>query len=71
VTDVSQDKEVLRQIYQALREKGYRPIGQIVGCILTEDPAYITNHQQARQLIRKLDQDALLRDIVAEYFLRS
>ncbi len=68
---VSQEKELLCQIYGALREKGYHPISQIVGYILTEDPIYITNHKQARQLIRKLDRDALLRDIVAEYFSES
>ncbi len=67
----SREKELLCQIYRALREKGYHPIGQIVGYILTEDPAYITNHKQARQMIRKLDRDALLRDIVAEYFSKS
>ncbi len=65
---MSKEKESLRQVYEALHEKGYHPIGQIVGYILTEDPTYITNHKQARQMIRKLDRDALLRDIVAEYF---
>ena len=68
VTEVSQEKEMLRQVYEALLEKGYHPIGQIVGYILTEDPTYITNHDQARQTIRRLDRDALLQDIVAEYF---
>jgi len=68
VVIVNQEKERLCQIYEALQEKGYSPINQIVGYILTEDPAYITNHRQARQLIRRLDRDALLRDIVAEYF---
>ncbi len=68
---MNQEKEMLYQIYEALQEKGYHPIGQIVGYILTEDPTYITNHKQARQMIRKLDRDALLRDIVAEYFSES
>jgi len=68
VTEVRQEKEMLRQVYEALLEKGYNPIGQIVGYILTEDPTYITNHNQARQVIRRLDRDALLQDIVAEYF---
>lgn len=63
-----QKKEMLRQVHEALLEKGYNPIGQIVGYILTEDPTYITNHNQARQVIRRLDRDALLQDIVAEYF---
>jgi len=71
VVTVNQEKEILCQIYEALQEKGYYPVGQIVGYILTEDPAYITNHRQARQLIRKLDRDALLRDIVAEYFSKE
>jgi len=65
---VSREKEILGQIYGALREKGYHPIGQIVGYILTEDPTYITNHKQARQMICKIDRDALLHDMVAEYF---
>jgi len=68
---VSKEKEILCQVYEALREKGYHPIGQIVGYILTEDPTYITNHKQARQMIRKLDRDGLLRDIVSEYFSGS
>lgn len=59
---------MLRQVYESLLEKGYHPIGQIVGYILTEDPTYITNHKQARQTIRRLDRDVLLQDIVSEYF---
>lgn len=59
---------LLQQVFNALQEKGYHPIGQIVGYILTEDPTYITNHNGARQLIRKIDRDELLRDIVAAYF---
>lgn len=58
----------LQRIYMALQQKGYHPIGQIVGYILTEDPTYITNHDGARQLIRKIDRDELLRDIVEDYF---
>ncbi len=68
---MNREKELLCQIYEALREKGYYPVGQIVGYILTEDPTYITNHKEALQIIRKLDRDALLRDIVAEYFSES
>jgi len=68
---VSQGKEILCQIYEALLEKGYHPIGQIVGYILTEDPTYITNHKLARQMVGKLNRDALLRDIVEEYFSDS
>ena len=53
---------ILTTVYQALEEKGYNPINQIVGYILSEDPTYITNHMGARTLIRKLDRDELLQD---------
>ena len=62
------EKAVLRRVYAALLEKGYSPVGQIVGYILTEDPTYITNHAGARQLITRLDRDDLLRDMLADYF---
>ena len=51
---------ILTSVYTALEEKGYNPINQLVGYILSEDPTYITNHRQARTLIRKLDRDELL-----------
>ena len=53
-------KEVLTSVYNSLQEKGYNPINQIVGYILSEDPTYITNYNNARALIRKLDRDELL-----------
>ena len=53
-------KAILASVYQALQEKGYNPINQIVGYILSEDPTYITNHNNARALIRKVDRDELL-----------
>ena len=53
-------REVLTKVYQALSEKGYNPLNQLVGYILSEDPTYITNHSNARALIRKIDRDALL-----------
>ena len=56
------------RVHEALQEKGYNPIGQIVGYLLTEDPTYITNHLGARNLIRKIDRYSLLADIVAAYF---
>lgn len=62
---------LLQQIFNTLQEKGYHPIGQIVGYILTEDPTYITNHNGARQLIRRISRDDLLRDIVEAYFSRE
>ena len=58
---------ILTTVYQALEEKGYNPITQIVGYILSEDPTYITNHMGARTLIRKLDRDELLQVLVRRY----
>ena len=60
-------KSVLLTVYAALSEKGYDPINQIVGYILSEDPTYITNHKNARSLIRKVDRDELLNMLVKEY----
>lgn len=58
---------ILTTVYQALEEKGYNPINQIVGYILSEDPTYITNHMGARTRIRKLDRDELLQVLVKKY----
>ena len=58
---------ILTTVYQALEEKGYNPINQIVGYILSEDPTYLTNHMAARTLIRKLDRDELLQVLVKKY----
>jgi len=58
---------ILSTVYQALEEKGYNPINQIVGYILSEDPTYITNHNNARTLIRKIDRDELLQVLVRRY----
>ena len=58
---------ILTSVYEALREKGYDPINQIVGYILSEDPTYITNHNNARPLIRKIDRDELLQVLVKNY----
>ncbi len=60
-------KEILTQVFDALREKGYNPINQIVGYILSEDPTYITTHYNARSLIRKIDRDELLAELVKSY----
>ena len=60
-------KTILSTVYQALQEKGYNPINQIVGYILSEDPTYITNYNNARSLIRKLDRDELLQELVKKY----
>ena len=58
---------ILSTVYQALEEKGYNPINQIVGYILSEDPTYIPNHNHARTLIRKIDRDELLQVLVRKY----
>lgn len=60
-------KKILLQIYDALRQKGYNPINQIVGYILSEDPTYITTHNNARNLVRRLDRDELLQVLVQSY----
>ena len=62
-----QVKEVLDVVYTAMEEKGYNPVNQIVGYILTEDPTYITTHNNARSLIRRLDRDELLAAMVKSY----
>ena len=60
-------KFILTEVYDALKSKGYNPISQIVGYILSEDPTYITNHNNARSLVRKLDRDELLHALVRHY----
>lgn len=60
-------KRILTTVYDALKEKGYDPINQIVGYILSEDPTYITNHKNARGLIRRIDRDDLLQMLVKAY----
>ena len=60
-------KAILTSVYNSLQEKGYNPINQIVGYILSEDPTYITNYNNARSLIRRLDRDELLQELVKRY----
>lgn len=60
-------RRILLAVYAALIEKGYDPINQIVGYILSEDPTYITNHKNARSLIRKIDRDELLNILVKNF----
>lgn len=60
-------KKILSTVYQALREKGYDPINQLVGYILSEDPTYITNHKSARALICRIDRDELMGALVKTY----
>ena len=60
-------RDILLTIYDALSEKGYNPVNQIVGYLLSEDPTYITNHKNARALIRHIDRDELLNVLVKNY----
>ena len=60
-------RNILTLVYDALKEKGYNPINQIVGYILSEDPTYITTHNNARNLRRKIDRDTLLQSLVKYY----
>ena len=60
-------KKILKEVYEALVEKGYNPINQIVGYILSGDPTYITSHNDARNLIRKVERDELLEKMVKYY----
>ena len=60
-------RSILSSVYASLQEKGYNPINQLVGYILSEDPTYITNHNNARSLIRKIDRDELLQNMLKDY----
>jgi len=68
--DSEQMRQVLRDVFDALNEKGYNPINQIVGYLLTEDPTYITNYNNARAKICKLDRDELLQALVKHYLFK-
>ena len=71
----SDDKEnmrrILRNVYEALTEKGYNPVNQIVGYLLTEDPTYITNYNNTRSMICKIDRDELMQVLVREYLFEK
>ena len=60
-------RNILTIVYDSLKEKGYNPINQIVGYILSEDPTYITTHNNARNIIRRIDRDTLLQSLVRYY----
>ena len=62
-----QAKDILEIVYQALREKGYNPVSQIVGYIMSGDPTYITSHKNARSLIMKVERDEILEELMAAY----
>ena len=60
-------RDILRTVYRALEEKGYEPVNQIVGYLLSGDPAYITSYQNARALIKQIDRDEFIEEMLAEY----
>ena len=60
-------REILSSVYNSLKEKGYNPINQLVGYILSEDPTYITNYNNARSLICRIDRDDLLQELLVSY----
>lgn len=62
-------REILVTVFEALREKGYNPVNQLVGYILSEDPTYITTHNNARSLIRRIDRDELMQALVKHYLM--
>ena len=64
----SEIRSIVNCVYAALNKKGYRPVDQLIGYILTEDPTYITNYNGARHLITRIDRHALLQDILQDYF---
>ena len=69
--DAENMRRILRDVYEALTEKGYNPIDQIVGYLLTEDPTYITNYNGARTKICKIDRDELMQVLVREYLFKK
>lgn len=64
---LNEAREILSQVYESLKEKGYNPNNQLIGYILSGDPTYITNHNNARSLIRKIERDELLEEILNVY----
>ena len=64
-------RRILRDVYEALTENGYNPVNQIVGYLLTEDPTYITNYNNARSMICKIDRDELMQVLVREYLFEK
>jgi uncharacterized protein (UPF0297 family) len=65
--EINEARQVLKEVYEALKEKGYNPINQLVGYLLSGDPAYITSHKNARSIVRRLERDDLLEEIVSVY----
>jgi len=64
-------KEIIALVYDALVEKGYNPVNQIVGYIMSGDPTYITNHKGARSLIMKVERDEILEELLRDYIIKN
>lgn len=63
--------DVLTQVYEALEEKGYNPINQIVGYLISGDPAYISNYKEARQIIKRVERDEIIEELIRKYIENS
>ncbi len=69
--DDNEARKILLNVYEALKEKGYNPLHQLVGYLISGDPAYITNHKNARSLIRQVERDELLEELVGAYLRQA
>jgi uncharacterized protein (UPF0297 family) len=69
--DIDAAHQILLSVYQALKDKGYNPINQMVGYLISGDPSYITSHRNARNLIRRLERDELLEELLKNYLTRK
>ena len=69
--EVNEARLILKEVYDALKEKGYNPINQLVGYLLSGDPAYITSYKNARSIIRKMERDELLEEMVGVYLKKE
>lgn len=67
IKDEAEAKRILTEVYESLVEKGYNPLNQLVGYLLSEDPTYITGHNKARSMVRKIDRDELLKNMLKSY----
>jgi len=65
--ELSETGAILKKVYQALKEKGYNPVDQIVGYLISGDPAYITSYRDARTMIRKIDRDEIIEELLRTY----
>ncbi len=68
---VNEARRVLLEVYEALKEKGYNPLNQMVGYLLSGEPAYITSHRNVRSLIKKVERDELIEELVRNYVCKS